>query len=298
MLALWVAILNGFETVMSGLRYGTSGDFGTSSLTSPICEELLRHSQPPYAYPCAMLTIALIEDEPLARTRVKTLLEEIENVRLVGEASTRAEGLQLLLDQKPDVALLDVQLPDGSGFELAEALPPDAMPLLIFLTAFDQYAVRAFDVAAVDYVLKPIRPERLHDAIERAREMVRPRTAAAPADHVVAARPRRIAVTTEDDTLLLVYVSDIDYIEAAGNYVRLHWSGKHQLFRESIGALEEKLDPEQFARIHRSVIVNLDRVERLEPNAFGDYRVTLRGGTTVPMSRRYRERISLLVGRL
>ena len=242
-----------------------------------------------------MLTVALIEDEPLARTRVKTLLDEISDVRLVGEASTRAEGVQLLLDEKPDLALLDVQLPDGSGFEVAEALPPDAMPLLIFITAFDQYAVRAFDVAAVDYVLKPIRPERLQDAIERARLLARPR-AAVPADP--AQRPRRIAVTTEDDTLLLVYVSEIDYIEAAGNYVRLHWSGKHQLFRESIGALEEKLDPEQFARIHRSVIVNLDRVERLEPNAFGDYRVTLRGGAVVPMSRRYRERIPLLVGRL
>lgn len=241
-----------------------------------------------------MLTVALIEDEPLARTRVRTLLEEIGDLRLVGEASTRAEGVQLLLDERPDVALLDVQLPDGSGLEIAESLPSDAVPLFIFITAFDHYAVRAFDVAAVDYVLKPIRPERLQEAIDRARELTRPR----PVPTDPAQRPRRIAVTTEDDTLLLVYVSDIDYIEAAGNYVRLHWAGRHQLFRESIGALEEKLDPEHFARIHRSVIVNLDCVERLEPNACGDYRVTLRGGATVPMSRRYRERIPLLVGRL
>jgi two-component system LytT family response regulator len=239
-----------------------------------------------------MLTVALIEDEPLARTRVRSLLEEIEDVRLVGEASTREEGMHLLVEERPDVALLDVQLPDGSGFELAEALPADVTPLLIFLTAFDQYALRAFEFAAVDYVLKPIRPERLQDAIARARELVRPRP---PAD---GPRPRRIAVTTEDDTVVLVNVSDIDYIEAAGNYVRLHWEGRHQLFRESIGALEERLDPEQFARVHRSVIVNLDRVERLEPNTFGDYRVTLRGGAVVPLSRRYRERIPLLVGRL
>jgi two-component system LytT family response regulator len=239
-----------------------------------------------------MLTVALIEDEPLARTRVRSLLEEIEDVRLVGEASTREEGMQLLLDERPDVALLDVQLPDGSGFELAESLPIEVTPLLIFLTAFDQYALRAFEFAAVDYVLKPIRPERLQDAIARARELVRPRPAAD------GPRPRRIAVTTEDDTVVLVNVSDIDYIEAAGNYVRLHWEGRHQLFRESIGALEERLDPEQFARVHRSVIVNLDRVERLEPNTCGDYRVTLRGGAVVPLSRRYRERIPLLVGRL
>jgi two-component system LytT family response regulator len=240
-----------------------------------------------------MLTVALIEDEPLARTRVRSLLEEIEDVRLVGEAATREEGVQLLLDERPDVALLDVQLPDGSGFELAESIPPESAPLLIFLTAFDQYALRAFDIAAVDYVLKPVRPERLHDAIARARELIRPRP---PVEG--GPRPRRLAVTTEDDTVVLVNVGDIDYIEAAGNYVRLHWEGRHQLFRESIGALEERLDPEQFARVHRSVIVNLDRVERLEPNACGDYRVTLRGGAVVPLSRRYRDRIPLLVGRL
>ena len=240
-----------------------------------------------------MLTIALIEDEPLARTRVKSLLEEIEDVRLVGEAATREEGVKLLLEERPDVALLDVQLPDGSGFELAESLPTDVTPLLIFLTAFDQYAIRAFEFAAVDYVLKPVRQERLHEAIARARDLIRPR-------HVTEGgpRPKRIAVTTEDDTVVLVNVSEIDYIEAAGNYVRLHWAGRHQLFRESIGALEDRLDPEEFARVHRSVIVNLDRVERLEPNTCGDYRVTLRGGVVVPLSRRYRERIPLLVGRL
>ncbi len=242
-----------------------------------------------------MLTVALIEDEALARTRLRALLQEIDDVRLIGEATTREAAMRLLLDERPDVAIIDIQLPDGSGLELAESLPPDATPLFIFLTAFDQYALRAFEVAAVDYVLKPVRPERLASAIERARELVRPR-AAAPAESTP--RPRRIAVTTESDTVILVSVSDIEYIEAAGNYVRLHWEGRHQLFRESIGALEERLDPGQFARVHRSVIVNLDRVERLEPNAFGDYRVTLRNGAIVPLSRRYRDRIPLLVGRL
>ena len=242
-----------------------------------------------------MLTLAVIEDEALARVRVRTLLEEIDDVRIIGEAATRQDAVSLLVNERPDVAIVDIQLPDGSGLELAEALPPEVMPVLIFLTAFDQHAIRAFDIAAVDYLLKPVRPERLHDAIGRAREMLRPRSAGAES---TAARPQRLAVTSESETVILVAVKEIEYIEAAGNYVRLHWNGNHQLFRESIGTLESKLDPQQFARVHRSIIINLDAVERLEPNAFGDYRITLRHGVVVPMSRRYRDRIPLLIGRL
>jgi two-component system, LytTR family, response regulator len=246
-----------------------------------------------------MLTVALIDDEPLALSRVKALLSELNDVRIVGEASSMSEARSMLLAERPDVAIVDIQLPDGSGFDLAESLPGDARPLLIFLTAFDQFAVRAFDVAAVDYVLKPVRPERLFAALDRAREMNRPvPSPAPPAQQQAETRPSRIAVTAEDETVILVPVKEIDYIEAAGNYVRLHTAGKHQLFRESITSLEEKLDPNHFARVHRSAIVNLDRVVRLEPNAFGDYRVILACGSVVAMSRRYRDRIPLLVGRL
>lgn len=244
-----------------------------------------------------MLTVALVDDEPLALSRVKALLSDVDDVKIVGEASSKSEARELLLHERPDVAIVDIQLPDGSGFDLAESLPGDARPLLIFLTAFDQFAVRAFDIAAVDYVLKPVRPERLVAAIDRARELARPiplPVSAAPND----LRPQRIAVTAEDETVMLMSVHDIEYIEAAGNYVRIHCAGKHQLFRESIGALEERLDPNRFARVHRSAIVNLDRVTRLEPNAFGDYRVILECGAVVAMSRRYRDRIPLLVGRL
>lgn len=245
-----------------------------------------------------MLTVALIDDEPLALSRVKALLGELNDVRVVGEASSMIEARSMLLSERPDVAIVDIQLPDGSGFELAESLPGDARPLLIFLTAYDQFAVRAFDIAAVDYVLKPVRPERLFAALDRAREMNRPLPSPAPPAQQTEVRPQRIAVTSEDETVILVPVKEIDYIEAAGNYVRLHTAGKHQLFRESISSLEEKLDPNHFARVHRSAIVNLDRVVRLEPNAFGDYRVILACGSVVAMSRRYRDRISLLVGRL
>lgn len=240
-----------------------------------------------------VLTVALIEDESLASTRVKDLLSEIEDVRFAGEAASMAEGRRLLLEECPDVAIIDVELPDGSGIALAESLAADATPLLVFLTAFDRYAVSAFDVAAIDYLLKPVRRERLADALARARERLRPAPSAQPE-----VRPSRIVVTAKDNSVLLLNVADIDYIESAGNYVRLHWGGRHQLFRESIGALEARLDPQKFARTHRTVIVNLDRVARLEPNAFGDYRVTLAGGAVVPLSRRYRDRIPLLVGRL
>ena len=239
-----------------------------------------------------MLTIAIIEDEALARERLRTLLREIQDVRIAGEAASIEEAARLIEEARPDVALVDVQLPDGAGFEIQSRVPADILPLLIFVTAFDQHAVRAFDVAAIDYVLKPVRPDRLREAIERAR------AAAAPKRATEAVRPRRIAITKEDETVVLVDIADIEYIEAAGNYVRIHWQRGHQLFRESIGALEERLDPAQFARVHRSVIVNLDSVEHLEPNAFGDYRVTLRSGAVVPLSRRFRDRIPLLVGRL
>lgn len=240
-----------------------------------------------------MLTLAIVEDEPLARTRIETLLQSIGDVRVVGEAKTRVDAVQLLVDERPDVALLDVQLPDGSGFDVVESVPPDAVPLFIFLTAFERYAVRAFDVAAVDYLLKPVRPERLAAAIARARELAQPRVALERA-----VRPKRIAVTTEAETIALVDVKEIEVIEAAGNYVRIRWKTGQQLFRDSLTAVEEKLDPDQFARVHRSIIVNLDAIERLEPNAFGDYRISMRSGTVVPLSRRYRDRIALLVGHL
>lgn len=239
-----------------------------------------------------MLTVAIIEDEALARQRIRTLLEEIDDVRLVGEAASVEDAVRLLETVRPDVALLDVQLLDGAGFDVIQRVSEDVLPRLIFVTAFDQHALHAFDVAAVDYVLKPVHPERLREAIDRARELERPKPP------VTAVRASRIAVTKEDDAVVLLDVTDIEYIEAAGNYVRIHWQYGHQLFRESIGALEERLDAAQFARVHRSVIVNLDCVEHLDPNAFGDYRVTLRSGAVVPLSRRYRDRIPLLVGRL
>ena len=240
-----------------------------------------------------MLTIAVIDDEPLARVRVKSLLCQESDLRIVGEAGTKRAAVELLTHEKPDVAIIDIQLPDGSGFDVVQTLPAASLPLLIFLTAYENYATTAFDVCALDYVVKPVRPERLLAAVDKARNAARVSTSPK-----ACSQPARLAVTSEDGAIVLIPTSEIRYIEAAANYVRVHWRGGHQLYRESISTVEQKLDASKFARVHRSAIVNLDYVTRLEPNAFGDYRLLLDNDAELPLSRRYRDRIPLLLGRL
>jgi two-component system LytT family response regulator len=235
------------------------------------------------------LRALIVDDEPPARRRLRRLLLEIGGVETVGEAGD-AEAMRAALQRhRPDLVLLDIQLPGDSGIDVIAGLPRPR-PHVIFVTAHDAYAVRAFELHAVDYVLKPVSRARLSDSIDRVRRAP-PASAAAIAawrESVEAAtRPARLPVTS-GGRIQLVDVASIDWIESADNYVILHCGARQHLLRETMTRLAGRLDPRRFARIHRSTIVQIDRVDRLEPIARGDWVVRLRDGTQLPMSRTYR----------
>ncbi len=243
------------------------------------------------------ITVAIVDDEPLGRQRVRQMLASHPDFRVVAEAGTAERAARILESERPDVAFLDIQLPDGDAFTLLAGMAERYCGHTIIVTAHTHYALLAFDARAVDYLVKPLERDRFDLAIERVRELFE--LERRPSDRNAAAMSaRRLAVPAGDGRLLLIPVSRIDWIEAAGNYVRIHASETHEMFRETLTSIEERLDGEQFIRVHRSAIVNIERVRHLEPNAYGDYIVTLDDGTQVPLSRRYRDRIALLFGRL
>ena len=246
------------------------------------------------------LRVVLADDEPLVRERLRTLLAGREDCTLVAECADGAEAVAVIEAQRPDVILLDVQMPELDGFEVLEALPPDARPATIFVTAYDEYAVRAFEVNAVDYLLKPVEPGRFTAAIDRVARPHGTGARAADLDALLAelrARRRwaeRLLIRTGSE-ISFVRVADIDWIDAADNYVRLHAGARTCLMRETMKALESRLDPERFVRVHRSAIVQLDRVVRMEPYFHGEYVLTLRDGTKLTSSRSYSARLRALV---
>jgi two-component system LytT family response regulator len=255
----------------------------------------------------AAITTLIVDDEPLGRRLVRQLIRDFPDFRVVGEAASVARAAEMILSLRPDVVFLDIALGDGDAFDVLNRVGPGYSSVTIFITAHDQHAVRAFDVEAVDYLLKPIKRDRFRQAITRARQLHEHRRAPAlplPSAAVPAAhpqpdiRPRHLAVSTDGDRLQLLSVDEIDWIESARNYVRVRAGKVDNLFRESMIAVERRLDPRQFVRIHRSIIVNVDRITHLEPNSFGDYVVVLADGTRLPLSRRYRERLGLLLGHL
>lgn len=242
------------------------------------------------------LRVLLVDDEPLVRSGLRALLEQQRDVVIAAEARNGPEAVDSIRAHAPDVVFLDVQMPGMDGFAVLAELEADRRPLVVFVTAFDQYAIRAFDVHAVDYLLKPFDETRLRTAVER----VRSRSAATRADDA-----RRLEALLDDlrrqsryaDRLLLkhdgdmvvVLTEDIDWIEAADNYVKVHARTGRYMVREPIKSLESKLDPRRFARSHRSAIVNLQRVRSLQPMAAGEYVITLNSGTRLTLSRGYRD---------
>lgn len=244
----------------------------------------------------ADLRVLVVDDEEPGRRKLRRMLEAESGVTVVGEAGNGAEAIARIRDLDPDVVLLDIQMPHGNGFDVVEAIGPDAMPPVIFVTAYDQHALRAFDVRALDYLLKPVAVERLREALAR----VPQRMAEEPGDRAItlhhlldAVAPRpyltRLLVHAGERAALLA-VDRIDWIEADRNVVRLHSGGRAVSLREGISALEDRLDPAHFLRVSRSVIVRLDAIRELQPWSHGDYRVMLVDGTTVMWSRRYRAR--------
>ncbi|HWA59323.1 MAG TPA: LytTR family DNA-binding domain-containing protein [Gemmatimonadales bacterium] len=245
-----------------------------------------------------MIRTLIVDDEPLAREGLRVRLGLERDIALVGEAADGPTAIELIRRELPDLVLLDVQMPGMDGFEVLERIAEDCLPSVIFVTAHDRYAVKAFEVHAVDYLLKPLDGARLREAVERVRRTL----AAGPQGtreglvNLLASREkggerthvRRWAVR-EDEHFVLLRAEEVDWIEAAANYVRFHARGKVYLLRATMTQLEQELDPRRFARIHRSTIVNLDRVREIRPEWHGDYDVQLTTGDVLRLGRRYRD---------
>ncbi len=248
----------------------------------------------------------IVDDEPLAREKLRGFLENEPDVRIAGECRDGREALETIEAEKPDLVFLDVQMPEMDGFEVLDNLEPDQLPTVIFVTAYDQYAIKAFDVHAVDYLLKPFDRERFRAALDRARAELERRQVGdverrlrALLQDVEGRRekyPARLVIKTSG-RVVFVKVDEIDWVDAAGNYVRVHAGEESHMLRETMGRLEERLDPEKFLRIHRSTIVNIERIRELQQQFHGDYLVVLNNGQRLTLSRSYRDRIQELLDR-
>lgn len=260
------------------------------------------------AEPCgAVLDVVIVEDEERAMRTLRGLLEADPEVRLVGETSG-ASAPGVIRERRPDIVFLDVQMPGMDGFEVLRSLDLDPMPIVVFVTAYDEYALEAFDVAAVDYLLKPFSDHRFREALDRAKERARgpelaeaARALARLAETLDAGEPEpgsppdRLLVRGRGRTML-VDPEEIDWIEAAGVYVRIHAGGRVRLLRETLNHLEERLAPHGFFRIHRSTLVNLERVAELRHRSHGDYAVLLEDGTELTLSRTRRAALEEALG--
>jgi two-component system, LytTR family, response regulator len=250
----------------------------------------------------------LVDDEEIARRGLRIRLERAGDVEVVGECVNGAQAIAAIKRLTPDVVFLDVQMPELSGLDVAQSLPPQSLPHIVFVTAFDQYAVRAFEVHALDYLLKPIDDRRLAATLRHARDAICDVRDGAYARQIVAAfaglTPNgagapvndRIAIPL-DDRLAVVRISEIDWVGALGNYVSLHAGKKSWHLRETVSAMEQRLAPHGFVRIHRSTLVNMQRVTELRSLRNGEFSVALADGTLLKLSRGYRDAIDLLIGR-
>ena len=236
----------------------------------------------------AKIRALIVDDEPLARSNILKLLEAEHEIEIVSECGSGAEALEKIRFHRPDLVFLDVQMPECDGFDLLELLGTDMPPGVIFVTAYDQYAVRAFETGALDYLLKPFDDLRFRRALDRARARIalskeQPR------------RPERLAIKSAGQ-VWFVKIPEIDWIEAADYYACLHVGAKTHLLRRSIAELEQELDPAVFCRIHRSTIVNLERVRGLQVNSAGEYEIMLDHGTKLRLSRSYRKELQARLG--
>jgi two-component system LytT family response regulator len=247
--------------------------------------------------------VLIVDDEPLARDGVRLHLELEPGFEVVGEAGSGEEAVSLIEQLAPDLVFMDVQMPGVDGFGVVDAVGVERMPVTIFVTAYDQFALKAFDAHALDYLLKPFDAERFRSALERAREQLRGRRVEGVEGQLAALlqelRGKREylerIVVRSGGRILILRVDDIDWLEAASNYVRIHAGGRQYLLRETMSNLEARLDPGHFVRIHRSTMVRLDRIRELEPLFQGDYVLILEDGTRLTSSRGYRDRLQALL---
>jgi two-component system, LytTR family, response regulator len=248
----------------------------------------------------------IAEDEPLARQCI-TAMARAYGIEVLAECKDGEEAICNLQKHRPDLLFLDVQMPGIDGFGVLQELQPEVVPAVIFTTAYDRYAVRAFEHDAVDYLLKPFDEERFRKAVDRARlqlgnsshhaELIGHLLRELNAARQAPAGPQRLVVRSRGQ-IAFVRVDEIDWIEASHNYVRIHVGRDVHLLRETIGDIETRLESERFLRIHRSLIVNVDRIRRLEACGYGEYLVVLQDGKKLSLSRGYRERLDRLVDKL
>ncbi len=236
----------------------------------------------------AKLTTLVVDDEPLARSNLTVLLRLDPEIEVVGECGSGAEALLEIRRHKPDLVFLDVQMPQCDGFDVVEQLGKDLPAAVVFVTAYDQYALKAFEAGALDYLLKPFDNARFDRALVRAKERIA----------LSRESPRKVdrLVIKGAGQVTFVKISDIDWIEAADYYACLHVRTKSHLLRRRMAELERELDPAVFCRIHRSSIVNINRIRGLEANAEGEYEVVLDTGTRLRLSRRYRKQLQSRLG--
>jgi two-component system LytT family response regulator len=245
----------------------------------------------------------VVDDEPLGRDRIVSLLQTIAEAEVIGECETGTAAIEAITEQPPDLLFLDVQMPGIDGFGVLASLPAPIAPAVIFVTAYDEYALKAFEVHAQDYLLKPYDRERFYEAFQHAAARIRAQRENGTNARLVALlediereRPRRTLVPIRSGgRVTFLPVEEIDWIEAADNYVRIHAGKETHLVRQTLQSMEESLPPTMFVRIHRSTIVNVSRIREIQPWFGGEYVVSLRNGTKVHTSRRYRARLEALM---
>ena len=249
----------------------------------------------------------IVDDEPLARGNISVLLRLDPGIEIVSECGSGAEALAEIRRAKPDLVFLDVQMPECDGFDVLELLGKDLPPAVVFVTAYDQHALRAFEAGALDYLLKPFDRERFDISWQRAKAQIvherdggRDQRILALLEELKAGSNRYLErlVIKSGGRIYFLETNEIDWIEAEGNYVSVHSGKKSHLLRETISSLESQLDPRKFLRIHRSSIVRIDRIKELQPWFHGEYHVILQNGTQLMLSRNYREKLQEALGKL
>ena len=257
----------------------------------------------------------IVDDERLARETLRLLLENHKQFEIVGECENGREAIEMIQKENLDLVFLDIQMPEKNGFEVIEEVGADTMPVVVFVTAYDQYALQAFEARALDYLLKPFDDERFEQALERASERIRQRQVGELSTKLVdliGSRTDPVELDTKNEpaegsylerimikergSIFFIKVDEIDWVEAAGDYVSIHAGSKSHLLRETMSGLIKKLNPRQFVRVHRSSIVKVDSIRELKPYFHGDYIIILNNGKELKLSRRYWEHVEKVLG--
>ncbi|MEW6735606.1 MAG: LytTR family DNA-binding domain-containing protein [Acidobacteriota bacterium] len=252
----------------------------------------------------ARIRVLIVDDELLARKKLRRLLSSDAEIEIVGECGSGGEAVITIRDKSPELVFLDVQMPVMDGFQVLEAIEAPLVPLVVFVTAYDQYALRAFEVYALDYLLKPFDRQRFDKALQRAKARIRQERTGKLNEQAIALLTELKAKSSYLGRLVIkaggrvffIRIEEIDWIAAEGKYVRVYVRKESYLLREAIGTLESQLDPDKFLRIHRSSIVNIDRIKELQPWFNNEYRVILCDGTQLMLSRSCRKRLSEILG--